>query len=129
MTKGISEGEVRGWFFVSRVRILEIEANSQLPPLKECRHPAPYEAPLVHLSVLSSSFLRFAGYFDVPNLIEGIRRYGSILTSSLLIAVLFGVAVGRIGCHAMQFLLLSRALSVPVSLTPSVIEIDHRCLW
>lgn len=25
--------------FVSRVRILEIEANSQLPPLEECRRP------------------------------------------------------------------------------------------
>lgn len=48
------------------------------------------EAPLVHLSVLLSSSLRFAGYFDVPNLIEGIRRT-DLLTSSLLIAVLFDV--------------------------------------
>lgn len=52
------------------------------------------EAPLVHLSVLLSSSLRFAGYFDVPNLIEGIRRT-DLLTSSLLIAVLFDVAAGE----------------------------------
>lgn len=52
------------------------------------------EAPLVYLSVLLSSSLRFAGYFDVPNLIEGIRRT-DLLTSSLLIAVLFDVAAGE----------------------------------
>ncbi|KAK1126424.1 hypothetical protein K0M31_005062, partial [Melipona bicolor] len=64
----------------------EIEANSQLPPLVECRRLGGDEELLS--STFSSSFLRFAGYFDVPNLIEGIRRT-DLLTSSLLIAVLF----------------------------------------
>lgn len=59
------------------------------------------EAPLVHLSVLLSSSLRFAGYFDVPNLIEGIRRT-DLLTSSLLIAVLFDVAAGECSTKNVQ---------------------------
>lgn len=71
---------VRGWkeqeageqLFVSKVRILEIEANSWQLPLEECRPPPCTSSPLIHLFVLSS--FSFAGYFDVPNLIEGIRR-------------------------------------------------------
>lgn len=65
----------------------------------------------VHLSVLLSSFLRFAGYFDVPNLIEGIRRT-DLLTSSLLIAVLFDVPAGAKNVQpVLQHSLCRRSLS------------------
>lgn len=88
----------------------EIEANSQLPPLVECRAGGKGARPLsVHLSVLLSSSLRFAGYFDVPNLIEGIRRT-DLLTSSLLIAVLFDVAAADQQCTTPCTLSLSRTL-------------------
>lgn len=72
----------------------EIEANSQLPPLVECRGTGARLLSSTFPSSCPLSFLRFAGYFDVPNLIEGIRRT-DLLTSSLLIAVLFDVAAGE----------------------------------
>lgn len=77
----------------------EIEANSQLPPLVECRRLGGDERASSRppFRPLSSSFLRFAGYFDVPNLIEGIRRT-DLLTSSLLIAVLFAAGESKRLC-------------------------------
>lgn len=74
------------------LRILEIEANSWQPPFEECRSP-PCTRSLVHLFVLSSfSFALLGTLMFLIWLKESAVR---ILTSSLLIAVLFNVRCRR----------------------------------